>query len=138
VASRTELARLLASVDAFVHPNPREPFGIGPLEAMASGTPLVVPNAGGVLEYADMSCAWLAQPEGEAFASAVLGVLSNPEGARAKVEKARLVAERYNWRKVTEQFFDAYEAFHAVRAIARERGEVPMKAPPFVASANWR
>jgi hypothetical protein len=103
---------------------------------MASGTPLVVPNAGGVLEYADTSCAWLAQPEGEAFARAVLGVLSNPEGARAKVEKARLVAERHNWRKVTEQFFDTYEAFHAVRAIAGQRGEVPIKGPSFVASEN--
>jgi glycosyltransferase involved in cell wall biosynthesis len=120
LGSRTELARLLASVDVFVHPNPREPFGIGRLEAMASGTPLVAPEAGGVLEYADPGCAWLAKPEGKAFAAAVLEVLSNPLAVRAKVESARLVGERYNWRKVTDQFFDTYEAFHAVRTIASE------------------
>jgi alpha-1,6-mannosyltransferase len=113
--SREELARLLASVDVFVHPNPREPFGIGPLEAMASGTPVVAPEAGGVLEYADSSCAWLARPEGDAFASAVLEVLSNPLAARAKAEKARLVAEHHNWPSVTDQFFETYEAFHTAR-----------------------
>jgi alpha-1,6-mannosyltransferase len=115
VNSRAELARLLASVDVFVHPNPREPFGIGPLEAMASGTPVVAPEAGGILEYADSSCAWLANPEGEAFASAVLEVLSNSSAARAKAEKARLVAEHHNWLRVTDQFFATYEAFHAAR-----------------------
>jgi len=119
--SRAELARLLASVDVFVHPNPREPFGIGPLEAMASGTPLVAPDAGGVLEYAHPSCAWLAQPQGEAFAGAVLEVLSHPLAALAKAERARMVAERHNWPTVTEQFFATYEAFHAARAIGSQQ-----------------
>jgi glycosyltransferase involved in cell wall biosynthesis len=116
VSGHTDLARLLASVDAFAHPNPREPFGIGPLEAMASGTPLVAPDAGGVLEYADTSCAWLAKPEREAFAFAVLNVLSNPKEAHAKIERARSVAERHHWQKIAEQFFDTYNAFHADRA----------------------
>jgi len=119
--NRAELARLLASVDVFVHPNPREPFGIGPLEAMASGTPLVAPGAGGVLEYADPRCAWLAAPEGNAFAGAVLEVLSNPAAARAKAERARLIAERHDWPVVAEQFFATYEAFHAARFAPRAR-----------------
>src|SRR5262249_26256396 len=46
-----ELPNLLANADAFVHPNHREPFGIAPLEAMASGLSLVAPNRGGVLSY---------------------------------------------------------------------------------------
>jgi len=115
LSSRGELARLLASVDVFVHPNPREPFGIGPLEAMASGTPLVVPNSGGVLEYADASCAWLAKPEGAEFARVVLEVLSNPAQVRARCKKARSVAEQHDWHKVSERFFDAYDTFHALR-----------------------
>ena len=113
LSDRDEMARLLASVDVFVHPNPREPFGIGPLEAMASGTPLVAPDAGGVLDYADATCAWLAKPDGAAFADAVREVLSNSPEARAKVQRARQVAERYDWQKVAGQFFDTYETFHA-------------------------
>ena len=51
IRDRAELAKYYASPDVFVHPNPREPFGIGPLEAMASRVPVVVPSAGGVLSY---------------------------------------------------------------------------------------
>jgi alpha-1,6-mannosyltransferase len=121
VGSRPELARLLASVDVFVHPNPHEPFGIGPLEAMASGTPLVAPDSGGVLEYASSTCTWLAQPQGDAFAQAVLDVLSDSAAARAKTERARSVAERLDWRNVAEQFFTTYEELHAARRDASQR-----------------
>jgi alpha-1,6-mannosyltransferase len=120
LSNRDELARLLASVDVFVHPNPREPFGIGPLEAMASGTPLVAPDAGGVRDYADATCAWLAKPDGEAFADAVLEVLSNSQEVRTKVQRARQVADRYDWQKVTGQFFETYGTLHALRASAGE------------------
>jgi hypothetical protein len=68
---RDALADWCASGDVFVHPNPREPFGIGPLEAMASGVPVVVPAAGGVLEYASRENAWLAEPTSASLASAI-------------------------------------------------------------------
>src|SRR5262249_13228594 len=41
VRDRSMLAMLYANADIFVHPNPHEPFGIAPLEAMASGLPLL-------------------------------------------------------------------------------------------------
>ena len=56
---------------------------------------------------------WLAKPEGGAFAAVVREVLSNSPAARTKVQRARRVAERYDWQKVTGQFFDTYETFHA-------------------------
>jgi alpha-1,6-mannosyltransferase len=115
VGSKAELARLVATADAFVHPNPREPFGIGPLEAMASGTPLVVPDSGGVLEYAGTNTAWLARPDGLSFALAVLKLVSAPDEARAKAERARGIAERHNWQRIAGQFFEAYEACHLRR-----------------------
>src|SRR5262249_38675632 len=54
------LADLYVNCDAFAHPNPREPFGIAPLEAMAANLPLIAPRSGGVLSYADETNAWLA------------------------------------------------------------------------------
>lgn len=44
VSPASSLARLFANCDLFVHTNGREPFGIGPLEAMAAGLPVIVPN----------------------------------------------------------------------------------------------
>lgn len=48
------LAAHYASADVFVHPrDPHEPFGIGPLEAMAAGTPVVVSVPRRGRSYAD-------------------------------------------------------------------------------------
>ena len=48
-----QLARLLASCDAFVHANDQEPFGLVVLEAMAVGLPVVGPSRGGIGELID-------------------------------------------------------------------------------------
>lgn len=105
-------ASLYANCDVFLHPNPREPFGIAPLEAMASGLPLVAPNAGGVLSYANSENAWLAEPNGEAFADAVRDVFSDDEVKWFRVTRARRTAEAYDWEKVTTAFFKLYDYLH--------------------------
>jgi glycosyltransferase involved in cell wall biosynthesis len=46
-----ELADLLHNSDCFVFPSRGEGFGIPPLEALATGTPVIVPNAHGIAEY---------------------------------------------------------------------------------------
>ncbi len=113
VGSRTELAALYANCDAFIHPNPREPFGIAPLEAMASGLPLVAPDAGGVLSYADDENAWIAAPTGEAFARTVQNLLQHPEKAASRARAARRTAETFRWEVVTGRFFALYDELHA-------------------------
>lgn len=50
VPGRRDLARLMASADCFVHANPEEPYGLAPLEALAAGTRVVAPAAGGCAE----------------------------------------------------------------------------------------
>jgi alpha-1,6-mannosyltransferase len=96
VGGRADLAALVASADVALSPGPRETFGLGVLEAMACGTPvvvsscgasreLVVPAAGGsggtVDELAEVAGRWLADPRGRA------------ERGRA----ARARAERFPW-----------------------------------------
>jgi glycosyltransferase involved in cell wall biosynthesis len=115
VANRETLARLYATCDVFVHPNPREPFGIGPLEAMASGLPVVAPNAGGLLSYANNRNAWLCEPTGDAFAAAVRAVCEQSREREARVAAARETAAGYGWASVTRTIFDLYDALHARR-----------------------
>lgn len=50
VSDRAELAALMATADCFVHPNPAEPFGLCPLEALAAGCRVVAPDAAGTAE----------------------------------------------------------------------------------------
>ena len=52
VYDRPQLARILASADGFIHGNDAEPFGLVVSEALASGTPLIVPDVGGAFEVA--------------------------------------------------------------------------------------
>ncbi len=107
------LANYYANADVFVHPNPKEPFGIAPLEAMASGIPTVAPNAGGILSYATSENAWLVEPTGDAFAEAVQQVIDDPTAREKKVSKA-LETARLNTREAsTDRLFATYDKIYA-------------------------
>ncbi len=106
------LADLYSNSDVFVHPNPREPFGIAPLEAMASGLPLVVPNTGGVTSYANMENAWTVNPDAESFAAAIEEAATSPVRAAEKTAKALETVQRYRWENVAPSFLDLYEHLH--------------------------
>ncbi|MCI0336599.1 MAG: glycosyltransferase, partial [Acidobacteria bacterium] len=113
IRNRAALIDLYANCDAFVHPNPREPFGIAPLEAMAAGLPLVAPKSGGVLSYADETNAWLAEANAGAFAAAVRSAFDQTAVCRDKLARALWTTKRYSWESVTAQFFDLYDELHA-------------------------
>ena len=72
--SDDELGELFATCRALVFP-PREDFGITPLEAMASGTPVIAYGAGGALDYVqpDVNGVFFAEQTGEALATAIAG-----------------------------------------------------------------
>jgi glycosyltransferase involved in cell wall biosynthesis len=103
-----ELADLFANVDLFVHPNPREPFGIAPLEAMASGLPLVAPDRGGVTSYANAENAWVAPANVESFAAAIDGLLANESERNRRAQNALRTAAEYRWDRVASSFLDLY------------------------------
>jgi alpha-1,6-mannosyltransferase len=108
IKDRRVLADLYANSDVFVHPNPREPFGIAPLEAMASGLPLVAPNTGGVASYANVENAWISEPSVESFAGAVEEAATNRPLTSEKIKKALATAQSYRWESVASLFLDLY------------------------------
>jgi alpha-1,6-mannosyltransferase len=106
------LADIYANVDIFIHPNPREPFGIAPLEAMASGVPLVVPNVGGVTSYATHDNAWIVNPDVDSFEAAIKEVVANPVLAARRAESALVTAREYRWDRVAASFLQLYEELY--------------------------
>lgn len=106
------LADYYANCDVFVHPNPREPFGIAPLEAMVSGVPTLAPNSGGILSYATNENAWLVAPTGENFARAVREIIQNPELRERKVKRAVQTALKNTREKSTDNLFATYDRMY--------------------------
>ena len=106
------LSGYYASADVFIHPNPREPFGIAPLEAMASGVPTVAPNAGGILSYATDKNAWLVEPTAENFAAAIKEAVENEDLRNSKTARA-LETARANTREAsTERLIATYDKIY--------------------------
>jgi alpha-1,6-mannosyltransferase len=133
--NRETLATYCASCDVFVHPNPREPFGIGPLEAMASGVPVVLPAVGGVLQFANPRNAWLAAPLAAAFADAVRAAASaEPSRLRA----ARATARLFRWSRVSQRFFATYDDIHQsiTARLKRDSRVLPVGAGPSASAAK--
>lgn len=113
IADRERVADILANCDALIHPNPREPFGIAPLEAMASGLPVVAPLSGGVLSYANESNAWLAEPNGGSFAGTVQRIFEDGRARQRKIDRAIDTAGEFNWARTAARFFDLYDDLFA-------------------------
>lgn len=95
VSSRAAVARLLASSDVALAPGPHETFGLAALEALASGTPVVVSRSSALVEIVRPGCGAAVADDPAAFAGAVRGLLSYEEYQRRASARAR--AEQFTW-----------------------------------------
>jgi len=123
IGGRADLAHCYANADVFIHPNPREPFGLAPLEAMAAGLPLVAPSSGGVLEYASDANSWLAAAAPADFATAIRQVVDEPAERIRRVAEAMRTASSHDWSVIAARFFDCYDRIHAESEAFRFIGE---------------
>ncbi len=106
------LADHYANVDIFVHPNPKEPFGIAPLEAMASGAAVVAPSSGGILSYATAHNSWLVEPNADSFAEAVRQIANDDETRAKKAANARKTALENTREIATDRLFETYDRLY--------------------------
>jgi glycosyltransferase involved in cell wall biosynthesis len=103
---RAGIADAMARASLFVHPSPRETFGVVAVEALASGTPVVATDSGGVTEILgddpERLGAVVPTDDAEALGRAIVAALErradfDPAGLRASVERrfgSAYVAER--------------------------------------------
>lgn len=126
IEERARLADIFANCDVFVHPNPHEPFGIAPLEAMSAGLPVVAPNSGGLLSYANDKNAWLVHPTPTNFAAAIRDVIENTGRTSERIGNALATAKQYTWERSTDRLFALYDKLYADFSARRHLfGDVP-------------
>ncbi|UVS82258.1 glycosyltransferase [Actinokineospora sp. UTMC 2448] len=95
VSDRMAVADLLATADVSLAPGPHETFGLAALEALASGTPVVVSRSSALGELVRPDCGAAVADAAPAFAEAVTGLLDVPEPHRRAAARAR--AEQFDW-----------------------------------------
>lgn len=83
LVSEMDLARLYQNAAVYVYPSPEEDFGMGIVEAMATGTPVVAwDNGGPTVTVRDGVTGFLVEPyDTEAFAERLLRLASRPQVA---------------------------------------------------------
>jgi alpha-1,6-mannosyltransferase len=108
VRDSKQLARLLASCDAFVHANDQEPFGLIVLEAMAAGLPVVGPSTGGVSELIDDSVGQRAiEATASGMAEAIEALFARDLKALSKAARTR-AEERHSWDRTFTGLMNIY------------------------------
>jgi alpha-1,6-mannosyltransferase len=113
------IAQALASADVFVHAGTRETFGLAPLEALACGTPVVLPARAGFLDLIDARAvvgagAGTAQLLAEAVRS-----LRTTEPAEQRAQ-ARIAAEAFGLDRSFARLFERYATLLSMNPRAGE------------------
>jgi glycosyltransferase involved in cell wall biosynthesis len=108
--SGDELAAAYASADLFVFPGANETLGNVVLEAMASGLPVVAPQAGGIQDLVQNGkTGFLVDPESrDSMIAAVAALVANPTFAAEMGAAGRQAACARRWDHVFDGLIDSY------------------------------
>ncbi|MBB2948042.1 alpha-1,6-mannosyltransferase [Actinoplanes lutulentus] len=107
---------LLATADVVLAPGPIETFGLAALEALASGTPVVVRSESALPEVIGQAGV-AAEGDGASFAAAARTLLDRPESERRAAARAQ--AERFPWSRSVDGFLAAHRIPKAAPRFAR-------------------
>ena len=105
ISDRGRLAQLLATADVVIAPGPVETFGLSALEALASGTPVVVSSRSALPEIVGPA-GQTTEDDDAACADAVQRVLDRDVTGRRLL--ARRQAERFDWPTAVRGFLHAH------------------------------
>ncbi len=108
------LADLYRDALALVYPSRYEGFGLPPLEAMASGCPVITTRGTSLPEVCGEAAYYVDPDNEQEFARALLDLRDN-EALRARLREAGLArAARFSWDHAADQFLSALrDAVHA-------------------------
>jgi glycosyltransferase involved in cell wall biosynthesis len=118
-----ELNRLYEGAAVYVYPAPEEDFGMGVIESMAKGVPVVAWNQAGPTVTVGPATGHLAEPlEVADYAKGIISLLDDPAANQATGERAFEWARRFDW----ERHIDKLET--AVIEVARIHERIAAEA----------
>lgn len=132
-----DVQRMYKCADVSVFPSTYEPFGIVALEAMLSGTPVVVSDVGGLNEIVEHGVNGMKSYAGNpnSLADSILTLLHDPKLCDTVTKNAKLkVKTEYNWTKIAQDTHLAYQkaicetmASRHAKQVAQEEAQKQIK-----------
>jgi glycosyltransferase involved in cell wall biosynthesis len=121
--SEEELENLYEGAAVYVYPAPEEDFGMGVIESMAKGVPVVAWNQAGPTVTVGPGTGRLAEPlELDDYAGGIESLLDDPATNQTTGERAFEWARRFDW----ERHLDKLE--RSVLEVARSHEQVAAEA----------
>ena len=102
------LAQLYSQAAALVHPSLHEGFGLTPLEAMTTGTPVIAARSPGVTEVCGAAVLYVDPRDPEDLASRMAEVARDPALRADLGERGRRRAAEFSWARSARLHVEAY------------------------------
>jgi glycosyltransferase involved in cell wall biosynthesis len=113
-----QLAVLYRLAAVFVFPSLYEGFGLPPLEAMASGTPVVVSNVSSLPEVVGDAAVLVDPHDTDSIVDGLREVLTNPARADDMRRKGLARAREFSWERSVARTLEVYKRVGAPLAVA--------------------
>jgi len=118
-----QLAILYRLASVFAFPSLYEGFGLPPLEAMASGTPVVTSNVSSLPEVVGGAAVLVDPYDVDAIVDGLRRVLTNPTLAAEMRQKGIARAREFSWERSVAKTWAVYQQIAGSRANAEDKGE---------------
>lgn len=105
-----QLRKVYKMANLYVMPSVSEPFGITPLEALASGTPVLISKQSGVSEVLN-HCLKVDFWDTDEMANKILAILESQELEECLAEKGNREIDKLNWDSATDKILNLYKQY---------------------------
>lgn len=118
ISDQKRLAGVMASADAMIHGSAAETFGLVLAEALCSGTPLIVPDAGASATFAAPGYAQTYRTgDADDAAAAILHLLAGDRAAQSRMAVSAAQTRVNTVAQHFEKLFEIYERVAAARSM---------------------
>jgi glycosyltransferase involved in cell wall biosynthesis len=108
--AEADLPAFYQLADVFAFPSLYEGFGLGPIEAMACGTPVVSSNSSSLPEVVENAGLLVDPTDTAALNKALRRILSDAELSTDLAHRGLAQAKKFSWEKAVEELIDVYQS----------------------------
>jgi glycosyltransferase involved in cell wall biosynthesis len=109
--SEQELPRFMAGAHCFLYPSLYEGFGIPPLEAMASHTPVITSNQTSLPEVVGQAGILLPPDDALAWKDAIVSLVDDPKSYRHYVQQGLQQSSLFTWDACADQTLACFQRY---------------------------